>query len=325
MIAVYCENYGPIEDAELKEMEKPVPNDDKVLVKVIASSINFGNLAMITGHPLVARAWSGLQKSKFKIPGGDIAGRIESVGKNIRQFKPGDEVYGDLSECGWGSYAEYVCVPEQVLSRKPTNLSFEEAAAVPMAAVTALQGLRDKGKIAPGQSVLVYGASGGVGTFAVQIAKALKAEVTAVCSTRNVELMRSIGADHVIDYNKEDFIGRGQRYDLIMAVNGYRPIRDYKHALKYGGKYVVAGGVGKQIFEVMALGPILSLTQKHKMVNVLHKSSQDDLNYLTSLIENKKILPVVDKRFELSEFHEAIRYYSEGHAKGKVVITINSL
>ncbi len=325
MQAVYCENYGPIEDAELKETEKPVPIDDMILVKVMASSVNFGNLAMITGRPLVARAWSGLQKSKFKIPGGDIAGRIESVGKNIRQFKPGDEVYGDLSGCGWGSYAEYVCVPEQVLSRKPPNLSFEEAAAVPMAAVTALQGLRDKGEIAPGQSVLIYGASGGVGTFAVQIAKALKAEVTAVCSTRNMELMRSIGADHVIDYNNEDFIGRGQQYDLIMAVNGYRPIRDYKHALKHGGRYVMAGGIGKQIFEVMILGPILSLTQKHKMVNLLHKSSQDDLNYLTSLIEEDKIHPVIDRCFQLNEFHDAIRYYSEGHAKGKIVIRIKSV
>ena len=218
MKAIVYNKYGPPDVLELKEVEKPIPKDNQVLVKVHAASVNYGNLVLLKGKPFLARFAFGLLKPKYSIPGGDIAGRVEAVGKNVKQFQPGDEVFGDLSGCGWGGFAEYVSVPENVLALKPANMSFEEAAAVPMAAVTALQGLRDKGKIQSGQKVLINGASGGVGTFAVQIAKSFGAEVTGVCSTRNLDIVRSIGADHVIDYTKEDFTEKTQRYDLILAV-----------------------------------------------------------------------------------------------------------
>ena len=238
MKAIVYNKYGPPDVLELKEVEKPIPEDNQVLVKIHAASVNYGNLVLLRGKPFLARFAFGLLKPKYSIPGGDIAGRVEAVGKNVKQFQPGDEVFGDLSGCGWGGFAEYVSVPENALALKPANMSFEEAAAVPMAAVTALQGLRDKGKIQSGQKVLINGASGGVGTFAVQIAKSFGAEVTGVCSTRNVDILRSIGADHIIDYTKEDFTQKTQSYDLILAVNGYQPISAYKRALSPNGIYV---------------------------------------------------------------------------------------
>ena len=232
MKAIVCNKYGSPDVLELKEIEKPMPLDNQVLVKVHSASLNFGNLVLLTGKPFLARFAFGLLRPKYTIPGGDIAGVVEAVGKDVKQFQPGDEVFGDLSSCGWGGFAEYVTVPEQALALKPTNISFEEAAATPMASVTALQGLRDKGKIKSGQKVLIYGASGGVGTFAVQIAKSFGAEVTAVCSTRNLEISNSIGADRVIDYTKEDFTQEEERYDLILGVNGSNSISAYKRALK---------------------------------------------------------------------------------------------
>jgi NADPH:quinone reductase-like Zn-dependent oxidoreductase len=264
----------------------------------------------------------GLLKPKNTILGADIAGQVAAVGRNVKQFQPGDEVFGDIAGYGNGGFAEYVSAPENALALKPANLSFEEAAAVPMAAVTALQGLRDQGKIQPGQKVLINGASGGVGTFAVQIAKSFGAEVTAVCSTRNLDMVRSIGADHVIDYTQEDFTQNGQQYDLIFAVNGYHPILAYKRALAPKGIYVMAGGTLAQIFQAILLGPWMSKIDGKKMGSVSAKPNQKDLVFMKGLIEAGKVVPVIDKRYPLSEAAEALRYLGEGHARGKVVITV---
>ncbi len=263
----------------------------------------------------------GLFKPKFKIPGCEIAGRVEAIGRNIKQFKPGDEVFGDLSDCGRGGFAEYVSVPETALALKPANITFEEAAAVPESALVALQGLRDMGQIRKGQKVLIYGASGGIGTFAVQIAKSFGAEVTGVCSTRNMDMVRSIGADHVIDYTKEDFSKRGQRYDLILATVGYRSIFDYKRALSPGGIHVVTGGSMSQIFQAMLLGPWISRIERKKLGSLLVKPNQD-LIFMKELIEAGKVKPVIDRCYPLRQAAEALKYYEKGHARGKVIITV---
>ena len=264
----------------------------------------------------------GLLKPKHKILGADIAGRVEAVGRDVRQFQPGDDVFGDLFDCGLGGFAEYVCCRENALLLKPANVSFGEAAAVPLAGGTALRGLRDKGQIQPGQKVLINGASGGVGTFAVQIAKSFGAEVTAVCSTRNLDMARSIGADHVIDYTQEDFTRNGQNYDLILAANGYHSILDYKRALSPKGTYVMTGGSMAQMFQAILLGPLISMTEGKKMGALSSKPNQKDLAFLKELLETGKVKPVIDKRYPLSEVPEAIRYLEEGHAKGKIVITV---
>jgi NADPH:quinone reductase-like Zn-dependent oxidoreductase len=242
-------------------------------------------------------------------------------GGKAGQFRPGDEVFGDISASGSGGFAEYVSVPENALALKPANLSFEEAAAVPMAAVTALQGLRDQGRIQPGQRVLINGASGGVGTFGVQLAKAFGAEVTAVCSTRNLDQARSLGADHIIDYTKVDFTQIGQQYDLILAVNGYHPLSAYRRALTPKGIYVMAGGTPAQIFQATLLGPWMSRSGEKKMGSVSAKPDQKDLVFMKELLEAGKVVPVIDRRYSLSEAPDALRYLGEGHAQGKVVIT----
>jgi NADPH:quinone reductase-like Zn-dependent oxidoreductase len=265
---------------------------------------------------------NGLLKPKISIPGSDVAGRIEAVGRNATQFRPGDEVYGDLSPCGFGAFAEYVSVPEDALALKPTNISFEEAAGVPQAALVALQGLRDKGQIKAGQKVLVNGASGGIGTFAVQIAKYFGAEVTGVCSTKNLDMVRSLGADHVIDYTKEDFTKSGQRYDLIFAT-AYRSILDCKRILRPQGIYVSTGGPGMaRIFQDMLLGPLISRNGGKKLVGGWVLVPNKDLAFMSELIEAGRVKPVIDRRYLLSEAAEAFRYFGEGHARGKVVITV---
>lgn len=322
MKAIVYHKYGPPDVLALKEVEKPIPEDNQVLVKIHAASVNYGNLVLLKGEPFLARLFYGPLKPKYSIPGGDIAGIVEAVGKNVKQYQPGDEVFGDLSRCGWGGFAEYVSVPENALAPKPANLSFEESAAVPMAAVTALQGLRDKGKIQPGQKVLIYGSSGGVGTFAIQIAKSFGAEVTGVCSTRNLDIVRSIGADHAIDYTKEDFTKKTQRYDLILAANGYQPISVYKRSLSPNGNFVMVGGSGAQMFQAMALGPWISMTGSKKMGNILQKSNQKDLVFMKELLEAGKVKPVIDRSYKLSEVPEAFKYFAEGHAQGKVIITV---
>jgi NADPH:quinone reductase-like Zn-dependent oxidoreductase len=322
MKAVVYNKYGPPDVLELKEVEKPIPEDNQVLVKIHAASVNYGNLVLLKGEPFLARFAFGLLKPKYPIPGGDIAGRVEAVGKDVKEFQPGDDVFGDLSRCGWGGFAEYVSVPENALALKPANISFEEAAAVPMAGVTALQGLRDKGKIQSGQKVLIHGASGGVGTFAVQIAKSFGAKVTGVCSTRNLSILQSIGADHAIDYTKEDFTQKKENFDLILAVNGNQPISAYKRALSRNGTYVMIGGSRAQLTQAMVLGPWISLTGSKKMGSMLQRSNQKDLIYMKELLEDGIVKPVIDRCFKLSEVPEAFRYFDEGRAQGKVVITM---
>ena len=322
MKAIIYTHYGSPDVLQLEEVEKPAPRDDEVLIHVHAVSVNAGDLHLLRGEPFLLRLFSGLRKPKQKILGADVAGRIEAVGRNVKRFQPGDEVFGDLSRCGRGGFAEYVCARENALVLKPANLTFEQAAAVPVAGVTALQGLRGKGQIKPGQKVLVNGASGGVGTFAVQIAKALGAEVTGVCSTKHVDRVRSMGADYVIDYTQEDFTTKGQRYDLILAANGYRPLSAYKRALSPEGRYVMSGGSDAQMFQAILLGPWISMVGKQKMGNVLAGPDQQDLAFLGELLEGGKVVPVIDRRYPLSEVVQAIRYLEEGHARGKVVITV---
>ena len=323
MKAMRYTRYGPPDFLKLEEVTKPVPKDDEVLIKVHASSVTFGDLAALKGEPFLVRLTLGLREPKFKIPGKDMAGRVEAVGARVTQFNPGDEVFGDLSECGWGAYAEYVSVPENVLVQKPANLTFEAAAAVPESAVVALQGLRDKGKIQSGQKVLIYGASGGIGTFALQIAKSFGAEVTGVCSARNLEMVRSLGADHVIDYTEEDFTKQGEQYDLILATVGYRSIFDYRRALAPGGHYVATGGEMAQIFQPMLLGPLVS-NGNRKVTNLAMKPDREDLTFTKELIEAEKMVPVIDRCYPLRQLPDALRYYGEGHSRGKVVISIDN-
>jgi len=322
MKAIVYTEYGAPDVLQLREVEKPTPRDDEVLIKVHAASVNAADLHLLGADPFLIRLSSGLLKPKHTILGAAIAGRVEAVGRNVKQFQPGDEVFGDISGCGWGGFAEYVCASEDALVLKPTRLSFEEAAAVPMAAVTALQGLRDKGQIQAGQKVLINGASGGVGTFAVQIAKSFGADVTAVCSTGKMDMVRALGADQVIDYTQEDFTHNGQRYDLILAANGYHSIADYKRALSPKGMYVMTGGSGVQLFQAMLLGPWISITGSKKMGNLLAKPNNKDLVFMKELLEAGKVVPVIDRRYPLCEVPDALRYLGEGRAKGKVVITV---
>ena len=323
MKAMVYHTYGSPDVLKLEEVQKPVPQDDEVLVQVHATSVNAGDWHLLRAKPFLMRFMGfGLLKPKHTILGSDIAGRVEVVGRNVTQFQSGDEVFGNTAKSGFGGFAEYVAVPENALVLKPTNISFEEAAAVPQAALTALQGLRDKGHIQKGQKVLINGASGGIGTFAVQLAKAFGAEVTAVCSTRNLDMVRLIGADHVIDYTQEDFTRNGQRYDLILAVNGYHSISAYKRALHPEGVYVMTGGSNAQLFQAMLLGPLVSRTGRQKMGNSAHKPNQKDLMFMKELLEASKVKPVIDRRFPLRDVADAIRYLEAGHAQGKVVITV---
>jgi len=323
MKAIVYTKYGSPDVLQFTDVEKPSPKDDEILVKVFAASVNAYDWHFLTADIFLVRVMGvGLLKPKNPRIGADIAGRVEAVGRNARQFQPGDEVFGDLAGHGNGSFAEYVSAPESVFALKPANLSFDEAAAVPMAGVTALQGLRDEGQIKPEQKVLINGASGGVGTFAVQIAKSFGAEVTAVCSTRNVDQARSIGADHVIDYTREDFTQSGRQYDLILAANGYHSLSAYKRALTPRGIYVMAGGTQAQMFEAMLLGSWMSKTGSKKMGGVSARPKQEDLVFMKDLLEAGKVVPVIDRRYPLSQTAEAVRYLGEGHARGKVVITV---
>lgn len=325
MKAIVYEKYGSPDVLELKEVAKPTPKDDEILIKVHAASVNAADWHLLTADIFLVRLMGmGLFKPKNTILGADVAGRVEAVGGNVTQFQPGGEVFGDIAGYGFGALAEYVAVPEIAVALKPANLTFEEAAAVPLAAVTALQGLRDQGQIQPGQKVLINGASGGVGTFAVQIAKALGAEVTAVCSTRNVDQARSIGADHVIDYTQDDFTQNGQRYDLILAANGYHPLSAYKRVLSPKGIYVMAGGSMLQMFQALLLGAWMSEKEGKKLGALTAKANQKDLLIIKELLEAGKVVPVIDKRYPLSEAAEALRYLGKGHARGKVVITMVS-
>ena len=326
MKAVVYSDYGSPDVLEIRDIKKPMPNDDQVLVKVHAVSINPLDWHFMEGTPYIMRALGvGLRKPKDPRLGVDYAGTVEAVGKNVTQFKPGDEVLGGKS----GAFAEYVCArSDRAVVLKPANITFEQAASVPIAAITALQGLRDKGKIQPGQKVLINGASGGVGTFAVQIAKSFGTEVTGVCSTRNLELVRSLGADHVIDYTKEDFTKGNQRYDLILDNVGTQPLSGFRHALQPKGICVMIGGGGPN--DGGLIGPLgrpvkallLSPFTSQKMGMLMADLNKKDLTILGDLMQSGKVTPVIDRTYPLSQIADAIRYLEAGHARGKVVITL---
>jgi NADPH:quinone reductase-like Zn-dependent oxidoreductase len=322
MKAIVCHKYGSPDILQFEEVAKPTPGDDEVLVRIHAASVNAADWHNLRADPFLVRLGFGLLRPKHKILGADIAGRVEAVGRNVTRFQPSDEVFGDLSGCGWGGFAEYACARESALALKPVNQTFEQAAAMPMAAVTALQALRHKGEMRPGQRALINGASGGVGSFALQIAKSFGVEVTGVCSTRNLDMVRSLGADHVIDYTQEDFTKGEQRYDLILAANGYHPISDYKRALTPEGVYVTSGGSMRQFFEAVFLGPWMSKAGGKQLGNLLAVPSEEDLAFVKELVEAGKLAPVIDRRYPLSEVADAIRYLENEHARGKVVIAV---
>ena len=318
MKAMVYTKFGPPDVLRLQEVEKPIPKDNEILIKVHAASANAYDWRHLRADPFLIRIMgAGLLKPKHRILGADMAGRVEAVGGNVKQFQPGDEVFGDG---GYGGFAEYACVDENRFVLKPPDLTFEEAAAVPMAALTALQGLRDKGLIQAGQKVLINGASGGVGTFAVQIAKSFETEVTGVCSTKKMGLVRSIGADHVIDYTQEDVTKNGKLYDLIFDIAAYRSISEYKRILSSGGIYVLAGGSIARIFQLM----LKSMTGVKNMRLVVAHISQKDLLFIIELMNAGKVKSIIDKRYTFSETAEALRYLEEGHARGKVVISVPS-
>jgi NADPH:quinone reductase-like Zn-dependent oxidoreductase len=324
MKAALRDRFGPPDAAvELREIDKPEPGDDEVLVRVHATSVNIADWYDVVGRPYVGRTQMGLRKPKTNRLGVDYAGTVDAVGKNVTQFRPGDEVFGGRN----GAYAEYVCAREErAIVPKPENVTFEEAAAVPVAALTALQGLRDRGNLEPGQKVLINGASGGVGTFAVQIAKALGGEVTAVCSTGNVEIARSLGADHVIDYTREDFTRGGRRYDLMLDIAGSRSWSACKRILNPKATVVLVGGPKKN----RLLGPIghvvtfrlAAIGSGRKLVFFIAKFNKADVEVLRGFLESGKMRSVVDRRYELSEIADALEYIGEGHAKGKIVVTV---
>jgi NADPH:quinone reductase-like Zn-dependent oxidoreductase len=322
MRAIVYTEYGPPDVLQFTEVEKPTPKDDEVLIRIRAASVNPLDWHYMRGTPYVVRTKGGFRRPKVTRLGVDLAGQVEAVGKNVTQFQPGAEVFG----ASRGAFAEYVCASENAVVLKPVNLTFEQAAAVPVAAFTALQGLRDKGRVQQGQKVLVNGAAGGVGTFAVQLAKVFGADVTGVCSTRNVDMVRSIGAHHVMDYTQEDFTRSGQRYDLIFDTVGNHSLSDCRRALTPGGTLVLVGGPNKGRW----LGPltgvlkavVLSRFVNQKLIPILAHLSKDDLKVLRELLEAGRVAPVIDRSYPLSEVPEAIRYLEKGHARGKVVITM---
>jgi len=324
MKAIVYTQYGPPDVLQLRELPIPVPGDGQVLVKVCAASVNPLDWRIMRADPFFVRLFTGLFKPKSQFLGSDFAGQVERVGSSVKLLKPGDHVYGAKGFAG-GAFAEYVCAAESEIVRMPAGVSFEDAAAVPVAAITALQGLRDKGRIRQGRKVLVDGASGGVGTFAIQIAKAFGAEVTAVCSTTKMDIARSLGADHVIDYTSEDFTRNGERYNLILAANAFHSVFDYRRALSEDGICVKAGGKPsfQGMFLDMFVAPFLSMSGQKKTCGVFAKMNKDDLNLLKSMLASGKIVPVIDRRYSLAEVPEAIRYLEQGHARGKVLIIVN--
>jgi NADPH:quinone reductase-like Zn-dependent oxidoreductase len=326
MKAVVYTDYGPPDVLQIRDIKKPVPNEDQILVKVRAASVNPYDWHFIRGTPYIMRLMmAGIRKPKDPRLGVDYAGTVEAVGKNVTQFKPGDEVFGNKS----GAFAEYLCArADRAVVLKPANITFEQAAGVPVAGLTALQGLRDKGKVQPGQKVLINGASGGVGTFAVQVAKSFGADVSGVCSGRNVDLVRSLGADHVIDYTKEDFSKGDERYDVILDNVGTQPLSGFRRVLKPNGICVMIGGggpnegkwVGPMARPIKAL--LMSPFISQKIGMMMAEGNKDDLNTLADLMQSGKVTPVIDRTYPLSEIREAVRYVETGRARGKVIITV---
>jgi len=320
MKAIVHHKYGSPDVLKLDEVQKPTPTDNEVLVKVHAASVNLSDWEGLRGKPLYARI-GGLLKPRDKILGSDIAGRVEAAGRNVKQFQPGDEVFGLMSNYG-GGFAEYVCTSEKALALKPAGLTFEEAAAFPQAAVIALQGIRDKGQVQPGQKVLINGAGGGTGSFAVQLAKLYGAEVTGVDNTEKLDFMRSLGADYVIDYTREDFTKNGKQYDLILDVIAHHSVFAYKRALKPNGSCFMVGGSIATMSQVLLLGSRIGKAEGKSIRLLVVQPNTKDLLFMTGLYEARKVVLFIDKRYPLSEVPEALRYLGEGHAKGKVVITV---
>ncbi|WP_053368019.1 NAD(P)-dependent alcohol dehydrogenase [Bacillus sp. FJAT-27245] len=323
MKAMVYDKYGTTGVLNLTEVEMPAPKSNEVLVKVHAVSVNSWDWDLLRGKPFLARL-GGLLKPKYKILGADIAGRVEAVGSDVNNLHIGDEVFGDISWCGWGGFAEYVCVREDALTLKPAAMTFEEAAAMPQAGILALQGLRDRGGIQAGQRILINGAGGGVGTFALQIAKLYEAEVTCVDSMGKLAMLDSLGADHVIDYTQEDFAHNGQLYDVILDVVGTRSIFTYRRALNPNGTYVMVGGALSLIMQVLLLGPMISKAEGKKLGILVHRPNKKDQDFLKELFLVGKIVPIIDRQFSLREAEEAIRYLGEGHARGKVIIRLEN-
>jgi len=318
--AIVYEKYGTPDVLQLKEAAKPVPGEDEVLVKVHAASINDWDLGLLYGD-FINRMLNGLRKPRRNILGSDIAGKIETVGKKVKRFKAGDDVYGDLSG-QWGGFAEYVCAPEKSLSLKPAAMSFEEAAAIPQAAMLAVQGLIDKGKIKQAQKVLINGAGGGVGTFAIQIAKLYNAEVTGVDKATKLEMLRSIGFDHVIDYTKEDFTKNGKVYDLILDAKTNRSAFDYARSLNRNGVYVTVGGSIGHLLQVLILAPLIRMIQS-KHLRIVALKPNKDLAFMNDLFEKGKVRTVIDGPYRLDQLGEAFRHFAKADHKGKIVITMN--
>jgi NADPH:quinone reductase-like Zn-dependent oxidoreductase len=324
MKAIVYSQYGSPDVLELREVEKPIPTDDEVLIKMCASSINVEDLDYLKGNSWAVRVL-GLFKPKYRILGFDVAGKVEAVGRNVTQFKPGDEVMGELFNFGFGAFAEYVCAPEKVLVLKPVGMNFEQAAAVPSRAILALQGLRSKRPIKPGQKVLINGAGGGVGPFAVQIAKYFRAEVTAVDNAEKLDMLLSIGANSVIDCTHEDFTKNREQYDLILDIAAHHSIFDYRRALAPNGIYSLVGGSRLAIFQTLILGTLISLFGKKKMGIIAWKpNKKEDLDYVLKLIESGKITPVIDRIYSLYDVPEAFQYFEEGQPQGKVIITMKN-
>src|SRR6267378_2675514 len=321
MKAIVRTKYGPPEVLQLKEVAKPIPKDDEVLIMVQAVSVNRSDWEMLLGAPLYAR-FGGLLRPRHKILGSDIAGRVEMAGRGVTRFRPGDEVFGD-NLVRMGGFAEYVCAREKVLALKPARMTFEEAAAIPQAGVIDLQGIRDKGKVQAGQKVLINGAGGGAGTFAVQLAKSYGAEVTAVDNTGKLDFMRSLGADHVIDYTREDFAKNRQQYDLILDVVAHRSAFAYRRALRPEGRYFAVGGSVAALFQILFLGPWIGRTTGKRIRVLAVRPNLEDMVHVAELCEAGKVVPVIDRRYPLGEVPEALRYLGEGRAKGKVVITVD--
>lgn len=322
MQAIVYHEYGSPDVLKLEEIEKPVPKDDEVLIKVHASSINSWDWDLVKGTFLNRLIYKGIRKPKLKVIGADVAGRVEAIGENVKRFKPGDDVFGDMSWSGWGGFAEYACSREAILAHKPESMTFEQAAATPQAGVLANNGLSLRGQLEPGQKVLINGAGGGAGTFAIQIAKSFGAEVTGVDSASKLEMMRSLGADHVIDYTQEDFAKNGQRYDLILDLVASRSIFDHKRSLSSNGTYVMVGGTNSAIFQAMLVGPIISRSGGKKLGILQHRPNADDLVAMIEHFESGKAVPIIDRCYPLSETSEAIKYFSEGGVIGKLVITM---
>ena len=321
MQAIRYTEYGPPRVLRLDEMETPTPGCNDVLIRVQAAGVNAGDRILMRGAPFMVRLTSGLRRPKHQILGADVAGEIAAVGSHVTQYQPGDAVFGDLSASGYGAFAEYVVAPEQAVALKPASMTFEQAAAAPSAALTALQSVREA-RLQAGQQVLINGASGGVGMFAVQIARALGAEVTGVCSTRNLDMVRALGADHVIDYTQEDYTRTGRRYDVMLDAAAYRPLPDNQRVLAPGGVYVLIGGSGSQFLNVMLTGRWRSTTSGQRFRSFVKQPTAQNLAFVKELLEAGSVVPVIDRRYPLCKVPDALQYLEAGHARGKVVITM---